>query len=92
MTTATLEHAVTSLEQRHDKRVLAIASMSHLCKRLLSHYGQQHGIEMAATIKTLDRCIESHLIENDLHPHALTAAMADLQQAGITAMGDVQLR
>lgn len=82
MNTASLETVVATLKAKYGPDVMAIAAMSHLCRNLLHQLGQANGITMRPTVRTLDRCIESHLIEHDIHPHTLNAALRDLQQAG----------
>jgi len=74
-----LVSVASTLEQKHGAELLQIASMVATTKRLLSHYGTYHNVEIAAMLKTFDQCVESHLIDRDFHPKSLRAALGDLQ-------------
>lgn len=78
-----LETALGALQARHDPELLKVAVMVNLSKRLLEHYAAANDVDLSSTIKTLDKCVESHLIDQDIHPRHLQAALQDLQNAGI---------
>jgi hypothetical protein len=74
---------IAALLDRHNPEVLKVAAMVNLSKKLLEHYAAANAVDLAGTIKTLEKCVESHLIDQDIHPRHLQAALQDLQNAGI---------
>lgn len=75
--------AVGLLSQRHPQELLKVATMVCMTKRLLSHHGHANGVDLSSVTRTLDKCVESYLIENDIHPRRLQAVVDDLKVAAL---------
>lgn len=79
--TIALNASVAEISRRFDPEVLLIAVTVDTCKHLIENLAAQTKVNMQAMVKTLDKCVESHLIEHDIHPHTVRDAIAAIHQA-----------
>ena len=66
------------LIDRHGKELIEMAGMVVTTKAIFGHYTQQTSVNLSSTIRMFDKCVESHLIERDIHPRMLAEAIDEL--------------
>lgn len=80
MNTVVLRQAVQCLHEKYGSELTEIAALVFTTRRLMACAGQKHNMNPEGMLKTLDKVVESHLIDRDLHPLHLRAAMDDLER------------
>lgn len=80
MNTVVLRQAVQALHDKYGPDITEVAALVFTTRRLMKAASEQHGCNPAGLLKTLDKVVESHLIDRELHPHMLRRAINELEQ------------
>lgn len=72
MDTAFLSQSINNMSHAHGKQLVEVAAMVFASRRCLRACASQRGVSAEGFVKTLDQCVESYLIEHDMHPSELT--------------------
>jgi hypothetical protein len=75
-----------ALVARHAPDVLHIAAVALMCEQLMQRYSEQAGVDVESQVATFRLMVESHLIDREIHPHELRAALADLADVMTSSM------
>lgn len=80
MNTVVLRQSINRLTDSYGKKVTEIAAMALTARAAMRRMAGQHGVSAEGLLNVLDQCVESHLIEHDLHPVNLARCIAELEQ------------
>lgn len=78
MNSQALQHSVSTTVNTFGQEMTEIAAMVYTTRRLINAAAAQHGFNPAGMLATLDKCVESRLIDRDLHPLNLRLALSEL--------------
>lgn len=80
MDSQALLETVTSLRRTYGAEITEIAALVFTTRRLVTAAGRQHRADTSAMLTTLDKCVESRLIDLDLHPMNLVQCLRELEE------------